>query len=115
MAIEKKVIPTRYEDHILDVETGEIKIRPWTEEEIEKVKNEKPPIPKAIDARQLRLALLEQGKLKKFQSSVGTSDEATKINWEYGTSFKRDNFVFQNILGTTDDETDDLFRLASEL
>ena len=115
MAIEKKVIPTVYEDRILDVETGEILVRPWTEEEIEKVKNEKPPIPKAIDARQLRLALLEQGKLKKFQSNVEASDEATKINWEYGTSFKRNNFVFQNILDITDDETDDLFRLASEL
>ena len=115
MAIEKKVIPTVYEDRILDVETGKILVRPWTEEEIEKVKNEKPPIPKVIDARQLRLALLEQGKLKKFQSNVEASDEATKINWEYGTSFKRNNFVFQNILGITDDETDDLFRLASEL
>ena len=115
MAIEKKIIPTLYEDHILDVATGKILVRPWTEEEIEKMKNEKLPVPKSIDARQLRLALLEQGKLKKFQSSVGISDEATKINWEYGTSFERDNFVFQNILGTTDDETDDLFRLASEL
>lgn len=114
MAIEKKIIPTVYEDHILDVETGKVIIRKWTKEEIEKVKNEKPSIPKAIDARQLRLALLEQGKLKKFQSNVEASDEATKINWEYGTSFKRDNFVFQSTLGITDDETDDLFRLASE-
>lgn len=115
MAIEKKIIPTVYEDHILDVATGKILVRKWTKEELEKMKNEKPPVPREIDARQLRLALLEQGKLKKFQSSVGTSDETTKISWEYGTSFKRDNFVFQNILGTTDDETDDLFRLASEL
>lgn len=115
MAIEKKIIPTLYEDHILDVATGKILVRPWTEEEIEKMKNEKPPVPKVIDAKQLRLALLEQGKLKKFQSSVETSDETTKINWEYRTSFERDNFVFQNILGITDDETDDLFRLASEL
>jgi hypothetical protein len=115
MAIEKKVIPTVYEDHILDVETGNITVRPWTEEEIEKIKNEKPSVPKEIDARQLRLALLEQGKLKKFQSNIETGDESIKINWEYGTSFKRNNFVFQNILGTTDDETDDLFRLASEL
>lgn len=50
-----------------------------------------PPIVREIDARRLRLALLQLGKLSVVKSAVNNLDEAAGISWEYATMIREDD------------------------
>ena len=49
------------------------------------------PVPREIDSRRLRLALLELGLLDSIEQSVNTLGEAARIEWEYATIIKEDH------------------------
>ena len=75
-----------------------------------------PPIPvREIDARRLRLALLQLGYLPTVTAAVSSLGEAAIIDWEYATIIKED-YPFVVALATNLGlDTDAIFDLASSL
>lgn len=77
-----------------------------------------PPVPYSVTPRQMRLALLNIGKLSEIEIAVSNSTEANKITWEYALSIDREDplvLFFASELGYTSDQIDDLFRAAEQL
>jgi hypothetical protein len=77
---------------ILDLSTGEEIQVPLTQEEIEVLQNNsQPPAPiRTIDARRLRLALLQLNLLDKVEAGLSKLGQAAQIDWEYATDIKED-------------------------
>lgn len=117
MINEKKVIPTVYENRILDVATGEIKVRLWTKEEIDAISNRKEPVPKVITACQIRLLLVDKRKLADAEKLVKSLGDAAKVEWEYRTEFKYidDNELIKKLAELCSMEKDDLYIEAGKL
>jgi len=68
--------------------------------------------------RQIRMLLSQQNLLTKVESYINNMDEITKIEWEYAQEIKRNHPVILSlsvILGFTETQTDDLFKLAMNL
>lgn len=49
-----------------------------------------PIVVREIDARRLRLALLQLGKLSMVKTAIASLGEAAQIDWEYATFIKED-------------------------
>lgn len=97
----------------------------WVEsatiEEIEEIN--KPIVPNNVRSRQLRLALIYSGfNLDNISNTIGTLEEPTRsvalTEWEYATSFDRDNSLLVSLgqmLGLNDTDIDNLFITANTL
>jgi len=75
-------------------------------------------IPKVVTIRQAKLALLQAGLLDDIEAAMTQADRATQVEWEYATEFRRDwpaLLAMQPLLGLTDTQVDDLFKLAATL
>ena len=76
-------------------------------------------VPQLVTVRQAKLALLQAGLLDDVEAAIAASDNrAAQIEWEYATEFRRDwpaLVAMQSVLGLTDAQIDDLFRLAATL
>jgi len=73
-------------------------------------------IPKVVTIRQAKLALLQAELLDNIEAAMTQADRATKIEWEYAIEFRRDwpaLLAMQPLLGLTDEQIDDLFKLAA--
>lgn len=76
------------------------------------------PVPEAVTPVQFRRALRRAGLYNAVAAYVATQDADTQDAWEYAVSIPRtDPLVAQAAagLGQSDDEVDDLFRLAATL
>lgn len=77
----------------VNLETGEQSIVDFTEEEIAKIQavvNAAPKPIREIDARRLRLALLELGLLDKVETALSNLPKSAQIDWEYATTIRED-------------------------
>ena len=77
----------------VNLETGEQTIVDFTEEEIAEIQastNAAPKPIREIDARRLRLALLELGLLDKVEAALSSLPKAAQIDWEYATTIRED-------------------------
>lgn len=82
----------------------------------------KPPVPAQVTMRQARLALLQAGKLSAVDTAIAAlpspQKEAAQIEWEFSSAVDRDRPFVKTLgpmLGLTEDQLDDLFRLAITL
>jgi len=76
------------------------------------------PVPQIISARQVRLILLQQGRLETVKAMIEQQEEAVRIEWEYATEFRRDNPLLTGLaanLGLTDEQIDEFFIAAAQL
>lgn len=77
------------------------------------------PVPQVISRRQAKQALLQAGLLDVADAAIAASgDRAAQIDWADAQEFHRDwatLISMQNALGLTDEQIDDLFRLAATL
>lgn len=76
------------------------------------------PVPETVSPLQFRRALRQAGLYDAVAAYVATQDADTQDAWEYAVTIARtDPLVAQAAagLGQSDDEVDDLFRLAATL
>lgn len=77
------------------------------------------PVPQVISRRQAKQALLQAGLLDVADAAIAASaDRAAQIDWADAEEFRRDRATLismQHALGLTDEQIDDLFRLAATL
>lgn len=77
------------------------------------------PVPQVISRRQAKQALLQAGLLDVADAAIAASaDRAAQIDWTDAQEFHRDwatLISMQHALGLTDEQIDDLFRLAATL
>lgn len=77
------------------------------------------PVPQVISRRQAKQALLQAGLLDVADAAISAGgDRAAQIDWVDAQEFRRDwetLISMQNALGLTDEQVDDLFRLAATL
>ena len=76
-----------------DISTGEQTLVDFSEEEIAEIQasvNAAPKPIREIDARRLRLALLELGLLEKVETALSSLPKAAQIDWEYATTIRED-------------------------
>lgn len=76
------------------------------------------PAPEIVTPRQARLALHQADLLDSVKAAMDEADEATRIEWEYATTFERSSpvvAVMSATLGLTEAQLDDLFTLAATL
>ena len=95
---------------VTNVETGEVTEVPYTPGPL--------PVPTEVTPLQMRKALRQLG-IKDAAEAYATSlSEEEREAWEYATMIEKDNAFIksaQTALGMTQEEADDLFRLASTL
>lgn len=76
-------------------------------------------VPQVISRRQAKQALLQAGLLDVADAAIAASgDRAAQIDWADAQEFRRDwatLISMQNALSLTDEQIDDLFRLAATL
>lgn len=76
-------------------------------------------VPQVISRRQAKQALLQAGLLDVAEAAIAASaDRAAQIDWADAQEFRREwatLISMQNALGLTDEQIDDLFRLAATL
>lgn len=75
-------------------------------------------IPKFVTPHQMRLAFNQLGVLNQVESLIASSDEASKITWEYAVRFEYNHPLIVDLgtkLKLSQDEIDDLFIMASKL
>lgn len=87
--------------------------------ELNRVAAYKASIPSVVSMRQARLALLQAGVLTQVDAAIDAQgDEAAKIEWNYAQEVKRDWPLVLQVtqgLGMTEQQVDDLFKLAVSL
>lgn len=112
---------TDYFEVITNLSTGEVTTRPYTQEEIDAVlaaASAPPPVPASVTPRQARLLLLSQNLLAQVESIIAASDEATRIEWQYASEFRRDDPLLLSLatsLNLTEQQLDDFFIAANTL
>jgi len=92
-----------------------------TIEEIQEAQRQN--VPNNVRSRQLRLALIYSGfNIDNISNAIGTLEEPTRsvalTEWEYATSFDRDNSLLVSLgqmLGLNDTDIDNLFITANTL
>lgn len=75
-------------------------------------------VPVSITPRQVRLLLLQQGKLGEVEGLIAQQDEATRITWEYAVQFNRNDPLLNSLainLGLTSEQVDQFFIQAGRL
>jgi hypothetical protein len=78
--------------------------------------NVKSPVPQSVTPLQMRKALREAGLKPMVDGFLTSIDEQSLEEWEYATSIDRANATIAmaaGLMGMTDEQVDDLFRLAS--
>lgn len=78
------------------------------------------PVPESVTPAQGRIALLRGGLLDQVKALVASVGADTELGiwWDYATVWERHNtnvLAFAAQLGLSDDQVDDLFRLAGSL
>lgn len=76
------------------------------------------PVPTTVSPLQARKALRLLGLMPSVKAFLANADEEIVEAWEFATSIDRDNGVLAlaaQELGMTDDQVDDLFRMAATL
>ncbi len=71
-----------------------------------------------VSPRQMRLALSQLGMLSAVQAFVDAGGEQVHISWEYATEFSKSHplvMAAKVALNRTDEEIDQIFRLAATL
>jgi hypothetical protein len=107
----------KFFESITNGDTGEVTIRPYTEEEIAAVMaaRARENVPDQISARQARLLILSKNKTIESEKVIQNLGEKAKINWEYGTEFKSGDEVIvalSKLLNLTEDQ---FFEAAGKL
>ena len=74
-----------------------------------------PVVVREIDARRLRLALLQMGLLDGVETSLSKLDRAAQIDWEYATNIKEDYPLVVALATNLGLDTDAIFDLALTL
>lgn len=75
-------------------------------------------VPASVTPRQVRLLLLAQSLLPQVEAIIASSDEATRIAWDYASEFRRDDpllLALASQLGLTSEQVDAFFIAASQL
>lgn len=103
---------------VLDCATG--LVREHTPEELAAIAAELSvsPVPTAVSAAQLKLALLGADLLDNVDAFAAAQPREAQIRWEYSTEFRRDHPMLNamaDAYGLTAAEVDDLFRQAATL
>lgn len=76
------------------------------------------PVPEAVLPRQFRRALSQAGLRSAVETAIAAADEETQDTWEYAVTIERSHpmlVAMASALGVTDEQLDDLFRLAATL
>lgn len=79
---------------------------------------DKGPVPASVTPLQMRKALRHLGLMATVDAYVATLDEEAAEEWEYALAIERGNATLQAAaagLGMTEEQADDLFRLAASL
>lgn len=99
-----------------NLSTGELKTIQLTQNEINAIAANQPPSPiRTIDARRLRLALLQLDLLDKVESAIATLGRAAQIEWEYATEIKENYALVLALAANLGLDTVAIFTLASSL
>jgi hypothetical protein len=102
---------------VFDLATGEHEQILLTDEEIADLQSIPQPVrlPRSIDARRLRLALLQLNLLDKVESAIATLGKAAQIDWEYATEIKEDYPLVLALANNLGLDTEAIFTLAISL
>jgi len=76
------------------------------------------PVPQTVSPRQIRLALNQLGLRATVEQAVASGSQDLRDWWEYALDIERNNALVIGMagqLGITEQQLDDLFRLASTL
>lgn len=76
------------------------------------------PVPDSVTPRQIRLALNASGLRATVDNAVKAGSQGLKDWWEYSLDIERNHALINGMaaqLGITDQQLDDLFRLAATL
>ena len=99
-----------------NLSTGELKTIQLTQNEINAIAANQPPAPiRTIDARRLRLALLQLDLLDKVESAIATLGRAAQIEWEFATDIKENHPLVEALAANLGLDTVPIFTLASSL
>ena len=99
-----------------DLSTGELKTIQFTQKEIDEIAANQPPAPiRTIDARRLRLALLQLNLLDNVEAAIATLGRAAQIEWEFATDIKENYPLVLALAANLGLDTVAIFTLASSL
>jgi hypothetical protein len=99
-----------------NLSTGELKTIQLTQNEIDAIAANQSPAPiRTIDARRLRLALLQLNLLDKVEAGLSKLGQAAQIDWEYATDIKEDYPLVLALASELDLDTEVIFNLAITL
>lgn len=99
-----------------NLSTGELKTIQLTQNEINAIAANQPPAPiRTIDARRLRLALLQLNLLDGVEAAITTLGRAAQIEWEFATDIKENYPLVEALATELNLDTDAIFTLASSL
>lgn len=109
-----------YQTEEINAITGEVKIVPWTAEQIAAYEAQiaAARVPASITPRQCRLILLQQGLLSEVEAMIQQSTDDVRITWEYALEFRRDDPLLIQLgtnLGLTSQQIDQFFIEASQI
>lgn len=97
-----------------DLSTGELKTIQLTQKEIEAIAANQSPAPiRTIDARQLRLALLQMELLDDIEAALSQLGRAAQIEWEYATNIREDYPLVLALATNLGLDTKEIFDLAN--
>lgn len=75
-------------------------------------------VPESVSPRQIRQALSRADLRQSVETTIAAGDQDTRDWYEYATAFERTNshvIAMGNLLGVSDSQLDDLWRLAGTL
>lgn len=75
-------------------------------------------VPASVTSRQCRLVLAAQGLLSSVESAISSSVEAVQIEWQFASTIERYSPIVVSLggtLGLTEEQLDDMFKLAATL
>jgi hypothetical protein len=99
-----------------NLSTGELKTIQLTQNEINAIAANQSPAPiRTIDARRLRLALLQLDLLDTVEAAIATLGRAAQIEWEFATEIKEDYPLVLALASELDLDTEVIFNLAITL
>jgi hypothetical protein len=99
-----------------DLSTGELKTIQLTQNEINAIAANQSPAPiRTIDARRLRLALLQLNLLDTVEAALAQLCRAAQIEWEYATTITEDNALVIAIKDQLQLDTEAIITLALSL
>jgi hypothetical protein len=101
-----------------DLRTGKQTIIEMTQEEIVKIQasiNAEPKPIREIDARRLRLALLELGLLDKVEAALSSLPKAAQIDWGHATTIREDYPLVVSLSEALDLDVTQIFDKAQSI